>query len=177
MGRQNIILLPSPHPVLPLTKHFFLPGFVSPIPAGLLREEGLSDWLIDSGTMHRAEYSKRLRQRVFLFAYDQCAESNRTDGRHFSWRAEATLPSIQPPGRILNDKLKHWCGFAGRKLPGIAAPVLEFDGIQSFVSQTEFDAVLLYAHDMCCLCAERIHLYVRNGQQSRSSGKSTRNPK
>ena len=63
-------LLPSPHPTLPLCKHFFFPGF-TPNTGGLIREANL---LAERDAFTRARLPDRLR--VFLFCYRNAAGEN-----------------------------------------------------------------------------------------------------
>jgi uncharacterized repeat protein (TIGR03837 family) len=60
-------LLPSPHPTLPLTKHFFFPGF-TPQTGGLMREQNL---LVERDAA--PSYFATDSLCVFLFAYDNAA--------------------------------------------------------------------------------------------------------
>jgi len=126
-------LLPSPHPVLPLAKYFFFPGFV-PGTGGLLREKALLESSVspDAGDT---------RQRIFLFAYDQAPVESLMD----ALSTAANAVSVTLPGDNLKTKLKHWRGF-GAKNAWKSAPVLEFDAAD-FVPQTELDAILR-AHDI-----------------------------
>lgn len=81
LSAENWVLdchaLPSPHPQLPLQKHFFFPGFV-PGTGGLLRErhllENRSNWLeLDGKSQLLAElgipHPERYQQLICLFAY------------------------------------------------------------------------------------------------------------
>ncbi|SEA27647.1 elongation factor P maturation arginine rhamnosyltransferase EarP [Alkalimonas amylolytica] len=69
--------LPSPHPQLPLQKHFFFPGFVKGT-GGLLREHNLVEtmtaWLQQGGKARLLnelgiEQPQRYQRLIFLFAY------------------------------------------------------------------------------------------------------------
>jgi uncharacterized repeat protein (TIGR03837 family) len=129
-------LLPSPHPALPLTKHFFFPGFV-PDTGGLLRERGLLEDLSD----FRHADDGQSPQRIFLFAYDQAP----VESLMGAIAAMGTAVTVTAPGRSLEGKLKHWCASWDENVLK-PAPVLEFD-TPGFVAQTEFDRVLR-THDV-----------------------------
>jgi len=128
-------LLPSPHPVLPLTKFFFFPGFTAAT-GGLIREQGL---IARRDLMATANVDAKLR--VLVFAYDHAP-------------VEALLTAMTQMTKLaicrvseggLATKLEHWRGSQAINAPE-AAPVLEFE-VLPFVPQTEFDA-LLWRHDV-----------------------------
>lgn len=127
---ENHHLLPSPHPILPLTKFFFFPGF-TPRTGGLIRER---DLIAKRDTTALSPNANMLH--VLIFGYDWAP-------------AEALLVAIAQTNKRtscsvadggLGQKLKHWRGTPGKNTPG-AAPDVEFH-IVSFVAQDKFDYLL-----------------------------------
>lgn len=102
-------LLPSPHPRLPLTKHFFFPGF-SPRSGGLICEDGLiadrRAWQADT-LKQRALWQlygvpeKRAGElRVSLFAYENPAATDLLA----AWAlGERRVSCLVPAGKVLAD--------------------------------------------------------------------------
>lgn len=128
-------LLPSPHPLLPLTKYFFFPGFTSRT-GGLIRENDLINRrdsrptaLDDTGLT------------VLLFAYDSAPVEP---------LFRAMVDSASPftchvvEGKLV-ERLQHWRGSQAESGPN-SAPALEFHPM-AFVPHADFDS-LLWRHDV-----------------------------
>lgn len=124
--------LPSPHPVLPLTKHFFYPGFGTDT-GGLLVEPGLE-----------------ARRRAFLDAPDQVDALWRrlgvpppADGeRRIALFAYPDAPVDALRRALSNDRDQRWSLLVPGGLAG-STPVLPIP----FVDQDDFDR-LLWASDV-----------------------------
>ncbi|MRR50052.1 MAG: elongation factor P maturation arginine rhamnosyltransferase EarP [Rhodocyclaceae bacterium] len=121
----------SPHPTLPLTKHFFFPGFTCNT-GGLLREK---DLLVrrDSIRPARPGAAEKRELEVFLFCYDNPA----LPGLLEAWRqSEQPIRLRIPPGAALT-----------RAAPGLAEGrscqqgSLLIDALP-FVPQEQFDTQL-----------------------------------
>lgn len=96
--------LPSPHPQLPLTRHFYFPGY-RPDTGGLLREATLRQHdVVTAGRPERSAAEQVLH--VSLFAYDNPALLPLLD----AW-ADGTRAVVchLPEGKILAP-LAHWLG-------------------------------------------------------------------
>ncbi|MBL8525857.1 MAG: elongation factor P maturation arginine rhamnosyltransferase EarP [Betaproteobacteria bacterium] len=134
-------LLPSPHSYLPLTKHFFFPGF-TPGTGGLIREA-------DVGRLPGANATAKPVSplRVFVFAY----ESAPVDRLIHAIPAEGVVAHVTVPAGRSQDKLKNWRGQQAENALE-ASPLLGF-GYPDFVPQPEFDA-LLRAHDVLFIRGE-----------------------
>lgn len=115
--------LPSPHPRLPLTKYFFMPGY-SPASGGLIRESWLPSaraaWQSDAaaraafwrGLGLPAETAEELR--ISLFAYENAAIAGLLE----AWAAgPAPVRVCVPVGRIL-PAISTWFGGPGTPGPG-----------------------------------------------------------
>ncbi|HEY0720640.1 MAG TPA: elongation factor P maturation arginine rhamnosyltransferase EarP [Gammaproteobacteria bacterium] len=98
--------LTSPHPRLPLTKHFFFPGF-TPATGGLLREQGLLDQVraFQADAPSRAAFWRQLgatdgppgELRVSLFAYG----SRDLAGLLHTWRdGDFPVLCLVPEGQL-----------------------------------------------------------------------------
>jgi uncharacterized repeat protein (TIGR03837 family) len=107
--------LPSPHPHLPLTCHFFFPGF-TPRTGGLLREAHLLTELrayqADPAAQHQfwGETAKIAPSpealKISLFCYDNPALPELLD----AWsQGDRPVFCAVPEGRILSD-IRHWAG-------------------------------------------------------------------
>lgn len=139
--------LPSPHPHLPLTKHFFFPGFV-PETGGLLIE---ADYPVRRAAFDADAYGHNLglpprRQgelHVSLFAYENAALPALLD----VWAAgDRPLTCLVPEGRVL-PRLAAWLGV--RELPAGAQHVRSALTVQvlPFTDQDRYDH-LLWACDL-----------------------------
>ena len=124
-------LLPSPHPKLPLTKHFFFPGF-SPDTGGLIREH---DLLNERDAFASSSQADNLR--VFLFGYRNAAVGNLIEAMSES---QNLLRCTVPEG-ALATMLRQDVGLQGDRSHGLAIETIPF------VSQTDFDR-LLWRHDV-----------------------------
>lgn len=144
--------LPSPHPSLPLIRHFFFPGFTDGS-GGLLREPGL----IERSTAFQADPATRedwLRTRlgrtpradalvISLFAYEQPLIGELL--RRWA-EGDRTIEVLVPEGRVLPDIARH---FGRNELP-VGACVQ--DGaltlnVIPFSTQDDYDR-LLWACDL-----------------------------
>lgn len=124
-------LLPSPHPRLPLVKHFFLPGFTTRT-GGLIRESTVAV----PGAEPADVANSKAPLRVFVFCYESAPVEALATGAE---RAGVAL-RISTPIEAVLAKLQHWR--ASQANSGWnAAPMLEFDHCE-FVAQEAFDAAL-----------------------------------
>jgi uncharacterized repeat protein (TIGR03837 family) len=126
-------LLPSPHPALPLIRHFFFPGFTAGT-GGLIREKGL---IARRDSIARSGDGAKLR--VLVFAYDHAPIE-----ALYAAMAQSMRPSVcRVSEGTLSVKLE-----VGRALQAINAPeapsALEFE-VLPFCPQTEFDTLLWQA--------------------------------
>jgi uncharacterized repeat protein (TIGR03837 family) len=108
--------LPSPHPRLPLTKHFFFPGY-TPATGGLLAEPGLADrraaFLATGLPAFWRQFDLDLPQagelRISLFAYENPALPALLD----AWAADPhPITCLVPEGRVI-PQLAAWLSVAG----------------------------------------------------------------
>lgn len=108
--------LPSPHPRLPLTKHFFFPGYVAGT-GGLLIEAGLRERRAAFVRSEAAAFRQRLglpvpaqeELTVSLFAYENPALPGLLD----AWAADAhRVTCLVPEGRIV-PQLAEWLSVTG----------------------------------------------------------------
>jgi uncharacterized repeat protein (TIGR03837 family) len=129
-------LLPSPHPRLPLTKYFFLPGFTRHT-GGLIRERNIEIAVCpDAGAMQPSG-----PLRVFVFSYDAAPVEALAEGAVLDHRDI----SIFSTSSETHARLQHWRGSQAES--GLqTAPVLEFAHCP-FVRQEDFDQ-LLASHDI-----------------------------
>jgi uncharacterized repeat protein (TIGR03837 family) len=124
-------LLRSPHPKLPLTKHFFYPGF-TPDTGGLIRE---SDLLTARNAFVRSGDIERLR--VFLFGYPNAAAGNLLRAM-----AESATPiACTVPDGALATNLMQTHSLEENRSSRISIEVIDF------VPQNDFD-ILLWKHDV-----------------------------
>ena len=141
--------LPSPHPRLPLTKHFFFPGFVAGT-GGLLREAGLLEQR-DARSADAAALWAKLglppprpdEASISLFCYDNPALPELLD----AWAASAApLHCLVPEGRPLLQAAA-WSGRENLK-PGetVKRGRLTLHALP-FVAQERYDE-LLWACDL-----------------------------
>ncbi|MBW8370146.1 MAG: elongation factor P maturation arginine rhamnosyltransferase EarP [Thiobacillus sp.] len=108
--------LPSPHPRLPLVRHFFFPGY-TPDTGGLLAEAGLAerrDAFLHSGITafwrHLGlEAPQAGELRVSLFAYENPALPDLLD----AWAADTRpITCLVPEGRVI-PQLAAWLSVSG----------------------------------------------------------------
>ena len=139
--------LPSPHPSLPLVRHFFFPGF-TPVTGGLLRERGLFARrdAFRSDPAARAEFGRALGVAqtppaaivVSLFCYPQAPLPALLD----AWAdGDDTLICIVPEG-VAAGALDRW---TGGKVPHAGQSLtrgrLVIAGIP-FLAQDDYDRLL-----------------------------------
>lgn len=128
--------MPSPHPVLPLTKYFFFPGFTTKT-GGLLREADLLS--------ERARYLKRIpphgHLEISLFCYDTAPV-----GDLLAVLANMAQPSIVhvPPGKPMAAVMQHLPG-TGPWLHGKARiepiPFLPLDDYDRLLWQSDINFI------------------------------------
>jgi uncharacterized repeat protein (TIGR03837 family) len=142
--------LPSPHPRLPLTKHFFFPGY-TPDTGGLLAEADLAeqraDFLAASLPAFWQQFGLGMPQaeelRVSLFAYENPALPALLD----AWAADPhPVTCLVPEGRVI-PQLAAWLS-----LPGLQAGDMQQRGalrlhVLPFSDQDTYDH-LLWACDL-----------------------------
>jgi uncharacterized repeat protein (TIGR03837 family) len=144
--------LPSPHPTLPLTRHFFFPGF-TPKTGGLLLERDLLARrdVFQSDAAAQARYWQALgvppRQenelRVSLFGYENRAMEELLQ----VWSAgETTLICLLPEGRSL-PQVAGWFGQSSGKAGDIWQRGRLCVHVLPFVEQERYDE-LLWACDI-----------------------------
>ena len=141
--------LPSPHPRLPLTKHFFFPGY-GPGTGGLLRERGLIGSRDRFRQSERGDFLRRLGVDapaealcVSLFAYENPAVGGLLEACA-AW--EAGVVVLVPEGRVLPE-VARWLG-----QPTLAAGERLRRGrltlhVLPFLHQADYDR-LLWASDI-----------------------------
>lgn len=119
----------SPHPTLPLTKHFFFPGF-SENTGGLPREAGL----MARRDSYRAAHPRPPDElRIFLFCYDNPA----LPGLLAAWRqSEQPIRLRIPPGAALSLAAPHLASGQSEQQGALGIDALPF------VAQEDFDASL-----------------------------------
>jgi uncharacterized repeat protein (TIGR03837 family) len=142
--------LPSPHPRLPLTKHFFFPGY-TPDTGGLLAEADLAEqragFLAASLPAFWQQFGLGMPQaeelRVSLFAYENPALPALLD----AWAADPhPVTCLVPEGRVI-PQLAAWLS-----LPGLQAGDMQQRGalrlhVLPFSDQDTYDH-LLWACDL-----------------------------
>lgn len=142
--------LPSPHPRLPLTKHFFFPGYDSQT-GGLLREHDLLARCAAFQTSDIDAYWARLglpaaepdEWRISLFAYETPA----LEGLLAAWSgSDVRVRVLVPEGRIV-PQLAAWLDQPGLQVGDVARRGALMVHVLPFVSQDEYDA-LLWACDL-----------------------------
>ncbi|MCX7184133.1 MAG: elongation factor P maturation arginine rhamnosyltransferase EarP [Nitrosospira sp.] len=144
--------LPSPHPRLPLVKHFFFPGFVTGT-GGLLREQGLLSVRSAFDSVAQAEFWQRLgvparragELRISLFCYGSAPLRD----LFAAWAASAVPVFVLlpvPQGAAVDAV----AGFFGAESPAAGA-VLQSGQLTvrliPFLEQSEYDK-LLWACDI-----------------------------
>ncbi|AAZ96809.1 conserved hypothetical protein [Thiobacillus denitrificans ATCC 25259] len=137
--------LPSPHPSLPLTKHFFFPGYTEAT-GGLLIEPDLAERrraFLDDGV---ADFWRRLdvvsprpdELRVSLFAYQNAALPALLD----AWAGDpAPVSCIVPEGRVI-PQLAAWLGVAGLRAGETHRRGALQVYVLPFLSQDDYDRLL-----------------------------------
>ena len=145
--------LPSPHPRLPLVKHFFFPGFVADT-GGLLREQGLLPARSAFDNVAQSEFWQRLgvparragELRISLFCYGSSAPLR---DLFAAWAASTVPVSVLlplPQGPAVDAV----ADFFGIEFPA-AGEVLQSGQLTvrliPFLEQTEYDK-LLWACDI-----------------------------
>lgn len=144
--------LPSPHPRLPLVKHFFFPGFVAGT-GGLLREQGLLSARSAFDSVAQSEFWQQLgvparragELRVSLFCYGSAPLRD----LFAAWAASTVPVSVLlpvPQGSVVDAV----AGFFGTESPA-AGQVLQSGQLTlrliPFLEQSEYDK-LLWACDI-----------------------------
>ncbi len=124
--------LPSPHPTLPLRKHFFFPGFTRAT-GGLPRERGL----LDTRRQSDAARVGGAALTVFLFGYGHPAMPVLLD----AW-AGGSLPLRLrlPPGKA-REQVAEWLGGSLPDGANVTLGALRVEALP-FVAQEDFDALL-----------------------------------
>ena len=131
-------LQPSPHPRLPLLKHFFVPGIL-PGTGGLLREAGLSTRhdRFDAKAARRAYTDDTGGLWVFLFCYDNPALPLLLD----AWAAgDQTVHCLVAAGKAY-AQVTAWLGDALPPGHSACRGALHLHALP-FVPQRDFDALL-----------------------------------
>jgi len=138
--------LASPHPTLPLVKHFFFPGF-TPATGGLLREAGLDErrraFLADPGALEAFWRSLGLgpragELRVSLFCYGD----EDVAGLFEAWAGgEQAVRCLVPEGRSAQPAAAFF-GAAGAAPGSVFARGKLEVRILPFVEQEEYDKLL-----------------------------------
>ena len=105
--------LPSPHPRLPLTKHFFFPGFTPETGGVLIEADYAARRAAFDETAWAGEMGLGARQqnelRVSLFAYENAALPALLD----AWASgDRPVTCLVPEGRVL-PQLAAWLGVSG----------------------------------------------------------------
>jgi uncharacterized repeat protein (TIGR03837 family) len=126
----------SPHPSLPLTKHFFFPGF-TPDTGGLLRERGLDQARADFTGETVVQFWSRFgllpptpdERRISLFGYDNPALESLLQ----IWAEGAQTVTCLVPQGVLADRARRFMGDGRGRLR-----LHEFQ----FLPQEEYDRLL-----------------------------------
>ena len=120
--------MPSPHPRINLTKHFYFPGFTSTT-GGLLREPEITSLLQSSEGMQPAESEVPLK--ILLFSYEQPNIGRWLDSIQ-NGNIKTSLSVTPCPAKI---QVENWlCGQTNHENLRVEP--------QEFVAQHEFDALL-----------------------------------
>jgi len=140
--------LPSPHPTLPLTKHFCFPGF-TPRTAGLLREQGLfrsRDEFIESCAIRQA-FCERLGLHsiasdallISLFSYEQPHLPALLE----RWSQQSSQPVVVlvPEGRVLPDIARYFSTSVPATGACLSRGALTVH-VLPFMSQNDYDRLL-----------------------------------
>jgi len=126
-------LLPSPHPVYPLTKHFFFPGF-TPETGGLIRERDVA-----GANFNQAKNENPHEFKIFLFSYAAApVDALLAALDRMNAPVRCTIAHVDPAAKVESRRASQ--GKNALK----SATVLEF---VSFCPQIAFDD-LLAAHDI-----------------------------
>ena len=144
--------LPSPHPTLPLVKHFFFPGFTAGT-GGLLNEPGLEQARERFQRSHAEQArfwaglgmraARRGELQLSLFCYPQGA----IDGLLRAWSAGATPVRCLVPDGTATDALSSYFG-AESLAPGMSLRKGSLEvRVFPFLDQDQYDR-LLWACDM-----------------------------
>ncbi len=142
--------LPSPHPRLPLTKHFFFPGY-SADTGGLLVEADLAARRAAFRTAPASDFWRGIglaaplndELRVSLFAYENPALAALLD----AWAADARpVTCLVPEGRVL-PQIADWLGAAGLRAGDTHRRGALALHVLPFVDQDTYDR-LLWACDL-----------------------------
>lgn len=142
--------LPSPHPRLPLTKHFFFPGY-TPDTGGLLMEADLAARRAAFRSELAADFWHALglaaprdgELRVSLFAYENPALAALLD----VWAADASpLTCLVPEGRVL-PQIADWLGGVALRVGDTHRRGALTLHVLPFVDQDAYDR-LLWACDV-----------------------------
>ncbi|MDE2598496.1 MAG: elongation factor P maturation arginine rhamnosyltransferase EarP [Rhodocyclaceae bacterium] len=131
-------LQPSPHPRLPLLKHFFVPG-IAPGTGGLLREANLSArrQRFDAAAARRTYAADTAGRWVFLFCYDNPALPWLLD----AWAdGDQAVHCLVAAGKA-NAQVSAWLGNALPPSHGARRGALHLHALP-FVPQRDFDQLL-----------------------------------
>lgn len=137
--------LPSPHPSLPLTKHFFFPGYTEAT-GGLLVESDLAERRRNFLADGVADFWRRLdvvaprpdELRVSLFAYENAALPAMLD----TWAGDvASVSCLVPEGRVV-PQLAAWLGVAGLRAGETQRRGALEVHVLPFLSQDDYDRLL-----------------------------------
>ena len=131
-------LQPSPHPRLPLLKHFFVPGIV-PGTGGLLHERGLTarQAAFDIDAARRAYADDTSGRWLFLFCYDNPALPLLLD----AWAGAAGPVHCLVSAGKANTQVAAWLGQALPERQTVQRGRLHLHALP-FVAQHEFDPLL-----------------------------------
>ncbi len=124
--------LPSPHPALPLRKHFFFPGF-TPSTGGLLRERGL----LEARRRWDASRVGGAALTIFLFSYGHPALPALLE----AWAGGPVPLRVRIPPGTARDQVGAWLGDPLRDGTEATRGALRVEALP-FVAQEDFDALL-----------------------------------
>lgn len=131
-------LQPSPHPRLPLIKHFFVPGIL-PGTGGVLREAGLLERQagFDREAARRAHAEDTTGRWVFLFCYDNPALPFLLD----IWATDTTTTHCLVSAGKAQHQVSAWLGHPVEPGQGVRKGRLVLHALP-FLPQRDFDQLL-----------------------------------
>lgn len=135
---EDFHLKPSPHPLLPLTKFFFFPGFTGNT-GGLLRESYLSQGIDSQNLWTQLGMQEPSADaiKISLFGYENAAVGSLLQG----WRESARpVACLLPAGRLL-PQISAWAGLPFQAGQSLTQGNLSLH-VLPFLEQEDYDRLL-----------------------------------